>query len=52
MIDKDYDFQVARGMLAQSVAAMETGIQSNDEKTIRDAVEAVHSKYQALEKVF
>lgn len=52
LIDKDHDFQVARGMLAQSVAALESGIQSGDEKTIRDAVEAVHSKYQALEKIF
>jgi hypothetical protein len=52
LIDKDYDFQVARGMLAQSVAALESGIQSGDEKTIRDAVENVHSRYQALEKIF
>jgi hypothetical protein len=52
LIDKDYDFQVARGMLAQSVAALDAGIQSSDEKTIRDAVDAVHSRYQALEKIF
>ena len=52
LIDKDHDFQVARGMLAQSVAALEAGIQSSDEKTIKDAVEAVHSRYQALEKIF
>jgi hypothetical protein len=49
---KDYDFQVARGLLSQSVAALESGIQSSDEKTIKDAVEAVHSNYQALEKIF
>jgi hypothetical protein len=52
LIDKDYDFQVARGMLAQSVAALEAGTQSGDDKTVRDAVEAVHSRYQALEKIF
>jgi hypothetical protein len=52
LIDKDYDFQVARGMLAQSVAALDARIQSSDEKTIRDAVDAVHSRYQALEKIF
>ena len=52
MSDKDHDFQVARGMLAQSVAALGAGIQSSDEKTIRDAVETVHSRYQALEKIF
>ena len=52
LIDKDYDFQVARGMLSQTVAAMEVGIQSGDEGTIKKAIEAVHSRYQALEKVF
>lgn len=52
LIDKDYDFQVARGMLSQTVAALEAGIQSGDEKTIKEAVDAVHSRYQALEKVF
>jgi len=52
LIDKDHDFQAARGMLAQSVAGLETVIQSGEEKTIRDAVEAVHSRYQALEKIF
>ena len=52
MSDKDHDFQVARGMLAQSVAALEAGIQSSDEKTISAAVEAVHTRYQSLEKIF
>jgi hypothetical protein len=52
LIDKDPDFQAARGMLAQSVSALEAGIQASDERTIRDAVEAVHSRYQALEKIF
>ena len=52
LIDKDHDFQAARGMLAQSVAGLETVIQSGEENTIRDAVEAVHSRYQALEKIF
>ena len=52
MIDKDHDFQVARGMLAQSVAALETAIQSNDVPAIKDAVQAVHTRYQALERIF
>ena len=52
LIDKDHDFQVARNMLKQSVASLEAGIQSGDAKTIRDAVETVHSRYQALEKIF
>ena len=49
---KDYEFKVARGLLAQSVAALGASIQSNDEKAIKDAVEAVHSNYQALDKIF
>jgi hypothetical protein len=52
LIDKEYDFQVARGMLSQSVSALEGAIQSNGAQTIKDAVEAVHSRYQALEKIF
>jgi hypothetical protein len=52
MMDKDRDFQVARGMLSQSVAALEEDIQSGDEKIIKNAIEAVHSRYQALEKIF
>jgi len=49
---KDNDFQVKRGLLSQSVVALESGVQSTDEKTVKDAVEAVHSNYQALEKIF
>ena len=49
---KDHDFQVARGLLSQSVAALEGAIRSGDEKKIRDAAESVHTRYQALEKVF
>ena len=52
MIDKDHDFQVARGILSQAVAALEGAVQSNDARAIKDAVEAVHARYQALEKVF
>jgi hypothetical protein len=50
--NKDYDFQVRRALLSQSVMALESQVQSNDEKTIPEAVEAVHSNYQALEKIF
>ena len=49
---KDNDFQVKRGLLSQSVVDLESGVQSMDEKTVKDAVEAVHSNYQALEKIF
>ncbi|HTY62901.1 MAG TPA: hypothetical protein VMG30_11680 [Acidobacteriota bacterium] len=52
LIDKDHDFQVARGMLSQSVSALEGVIRSNDAQVVKDAVEAVHTRYQALEKIF
>jgi len=52
LIDKDHDFQVARSMLSQAVAALEARIQPGDEVTIKEAIEAVHSRYQALEKIF
>ena len=50
--DKDYDFQVKRALLSQSVVALESRVQSNDETAIKEAVEAVHSNFQALEKIF
>jgi hypothetical protein len=50
--DKDYEFKVARGLLSASVAGLESTVQSNDEKAIKDSVEAVHTNYQALEKIF
>ncbi len=46
------EFQAARAKLSKSVDALESSIQSNNEKTIKDAVEAVHSNYQALNKIF
>jgi hypothetical protein len=49
---KDHEFKVACGLLSQSVGVLELRVQSNDEKAIQDAVEAVHSNYQALEKIF
>jgi hypothetical protein len=52
LVDRDNDFQVARGLLSQSVAALEGALRSNDSQIIKDAVEAVHTRYQALEKVF
>jgi hypothetical protein len=50
--EKDYEFQVSRALLSQSVEALSASVQSNDETVIKDGVEAVHSKYQALEKIF
>jgi hypothetical protein len=50
--DKDYDFKVARGLLSQSVQMLVQRVQSNDEGAIKEAVEAVHTNYQSLEKIF
>ena len=50
--DRDHEFQVARDMLSKSVGALESTVRSNDKKAIQDAVEAVHSNYQAVEKIF
>jgi hypothetical protein len=49
--DKDYEFKVARGLLAGAVGAFEKSVLSNDETAIRNAIEAVHANYQKLEKV-
>jgi hypothetical protein len=48
--DKDYDFRVARGLLAGSVGAFEKSVLSSDETAIRNTIEAVHTNYQKLEK--
>lgn len=48
----DHDFQAARGMLSGAVGALERSVASNDEKGIKEAIEKVHSRYEALEKVF
>ena len=48
----DHEFKVARGLLSQSVSALGSLVQSNDKNAIKDAVEAVHTNYQALEKIF
>ncbi|MBN1567805.1 MAG: hypothetical protein JXA73_08145 [Acidobacteria bacterium] len=50
--DLDYDFKAKRGLLSQSVAALQSHIRSKDVKAIKEAIETVHSDYQALEKVF
>ncbi len=50
--DRDADFQARRGQLSQSVAALQTQVRSSNDKAIKEAIETVHSNYQALEKVF
>ncbi len=49
---KESEFQAARAKLSKSVDALESIIRSGNEKTIKDAVETVHSNYQALDRVF
>lgn len=49
---KEPAFQAARAKLSTSVDALEAAVQTNAEPKIKDAVNAVHSNYQALDKVF
>ncbi len=46
------EFTSARADLSKSVDGLQAAVQSKAEKTIKDAVEALHSNYQKLEKVF
>jgi NADH dehydrogenase/NADH:ubiquinone oxidoreductase subunit G len=49
---KEAQFQTARIKLSKSVDAFESGVRSNDEKTIKDLVSVLHADYQALNQVF
>jgi NADH dehydrogenase/NADH:ubiquinone oxidoreductase subunit G len=49
---KEDSFQAARKKLSDSVDALESVAQTNADQRIKDAVNALHSNYQALEKVF
>jgi hypothetical protein len=49
---KGTEFQVARDRLSESVGVLESQVKANNEKAIKEAVEAVHSNYQALERIF
>jgi hypothetical protein len=51
LLDKDYDFRVARGLLSGAVGAFQQSVLSNDDNAIKDAIEAVHANYQKLEKI-
>jgi citrate synthase len=50
--DKDPDFQSKRAQLSESVTALETIVKAGDQKAVKDAMEKVHSNYQALEHIF
>jgi len=52
LLGRDRDFQAARGLLSKTVAALDAAVRTRNETEIKEAVEAVHSAYQALEKVF
>jgi hypothetical protein len=49
---KESEFKEARAKLSKSVDALKTAIQSNQEKTIKAAIETMHTNYQALERIF
>jgi cytochrome c556 len=49
---KEGEFQAARAKLSQSVDALEPALRTNQEKAIKEAIEALHSNYQSLDKVF
>jgi hypothetical protein len=46
-----FEFQVARARLSSSVDALESSLQTSSEEEIKAAVEAMHSNYQALNKI-
>ena len=49
---KEAQFLAARDKLSTSVSAYESCIQANIEQKIKDAVNQLHSDYQALDRVF
>jgi hypothetical protein len=49
---KEPEFQAARAKLSASVDALDASINTNAEQKIKDAVNAVHANYQALDKIF
>ena len=49
---KEGAFVAARGQLATAVDAAVASLEGKDEKSIRAAVESLHTRYQELEKVF
>ncbi|MCC6396181.1 MAG: hypothetical protein IT282_04120 [Bacteroidetes bacterium] len=52
MKKKEEAFLTARAALSASVKELSAVMSSNDQKKIAQAIETMHSKYQALEKVF
>ena len=49
---KEPEFQSAKAKLSTSVDGLESAVQTNAEQKIKDAVNSVHSNYQALDRVF
>jgi hypothetical protein len=49
---KQQEFETARADLSKSVENLQSAVQSNAEKTIKNAVETLHSNYQKLERAF
>jgi hypothetical protein len=49
---KETEFEAARSRLSKSVNALEDALRTNQEKTVKAAIETLHSNYQALDRVF
>jgi hypothetical protein len=49
---KQKEYAAARADLSKSVDGFQTAIQSNAEKTIKGALDTLHTNYQKLEKIF
>lgn len=50
--EKEATFAVARSKLSESIKLLETALQSKDKKTINEKVDALHSRYEELNKIF
>jgi hypothetical protein len=48
--DKDPDFSMARELLSGAVGVFKKSVLSDDETAIKEAIEAVHSNYEKLER--
>jgi hypothetical protein len=49
---KEPEFQAARTRLSASVDALEASLKANQEQKIKEAVNTLHSNYQALDRIF
>jgi hypothetical protein len=50
--EKQKEFTEARAALSKSVDGLQSAVQSKAEKTVKEAIENLHSNYQKLENIF